>query len=260
MQANKNISKRRGLEFHWWRENTLGLLMVKAPIELVSPIVSSVLNGILEIDVLDKSYAPLSNGCRTIHQYQGHKWTIVFSFDICASSTVAKISEQLQSNCIYLVTEDTSGTASYQLFENGKIIEELDWGCDYTEEFLGVEPEDLFEFAQEREKAGNPLSQYWDPRQWDIYFVDEYGSYKFRSNKYKATSEEVQNTEIFLDRLLQDRDAWLPSYEYFPSIFPLIEGLDDFMLCVKEDFVRVDVIHDARTVNKAWAIVDSTNK
>jgi hypothetical protein len=32
------------------------------------------------------------------------------------------------------------------------------------------------------------------------------------------------------------------------------------MLCIKEDFVRVDVIHNARTVNEAWAIVGSTNK
>jgi hypothetical protein len=34
MQINNNISARRGLEFIWWQKNTLGILMVKAPIEL----------------------------------------------------------------------------------------------------------------------------------------------------------------------------------------------------------------------------------
>jgi hypothetical protein len=61
MQINKNIFKRRGLEFLFWQNNTLGILMVKAPIELVSPVISSVLNGVLEIDVFGKQYDPYSN-------------------------------------------------------------------------------------------------------------------------------------------------------------------------------------------------------
>ncbi len=259
MQANKNISKRRGLEFIWWRENTLGILMIKAPIELVSPVIASVLNGTLDIDVFGKQYDPHSNRCHTIYQYQGHHWTIVFTFDICAASTVAKISEQLQSDCIYLVTEDTSGCASYQLFEKGKIIEEFNWGCDYTEEFLGIEPEELLEFARERELQGDPLPQHWDPRQWDIYFVNELSSYQFRSNKYKATKDEVQNEEIFLDKLFQAQDAWLPDWEYLPEIFPLLEGLEDLKLCTKKDFIRVDVVHSARTVNEVYAMIESTD-
>lgn len=247
MQNNKNISERRGLEFLIWQENTLGVLMVKAPIELVSPVICSVFNGVLEIDVFGKQYDPYSSRHHVISQYRGHDWTIIFVFDVCADATVTKISEQLQSDCIYLITEDTSGCSSYILFEKGSIIEELHWGTDYTEEFLGIDYKDLLEFAQQKEAQGDPLSANWNPRAWDIYFVDEYRNYKFRSNKYKATMEEIQNEEVFLDKLFKVQDAWLPDWEYFPQMFLVLEAFEDLKLCTEQDFVRVDVVHSART-------------
>lgn len=260
MQANKNIAERRGLEYLWWQNNTLGILLVKAPIELVSPVISSVLNGVLEIDVFDRQYDPYSSRHHVISQYRGHDWTIIFTFDVCASSTVAKISEQLQSDCIYLETEDVSGWAGYQLFEKGNVVEELHWGTDYTEEFLEIEPEQLLEFAVERELQGEPLGKQWDPRQWDIYFVDGLTNYQFRSSKSTASKEEVQNKEVFLDKLFQVQDAWLPDWEYLPQIFPLLKGIEDLRLCTKKDFVRVDIVHSATTVNEVYAMVDSIDK
>jgi hypothetical protein len=259
MQPNKNISERRGLEFLWWQNNTLGVLMVKAPIELVSPVISSMLNGVLEIDVFGKQYDPYSSRHHVLSQYRGHDWTIIFDFDVCADATVTKISEQLQSDCIYLITEDVSGCSSYTLFEKGIIVEELHWGTDYTEEFVGIDHKDLLEFVQQKEAQGDPLAANWDPRTWDIYFVDEYHNYKFRSNKYKATIEEIQNEEVFLDKLFQLHDTWLPDWEYFPKMFPTLEGceeLNDLKLCVKENFVRVDVVFKAKTVNEVWAEFD----
>jgi hypothetical protein len=261
MQINKNIFERRGLEFLFWQNNTLGILMVKAPIKLVSPVISSVLNGVLEIDVFGKQYDPYSSRHHVLSQYRGHDWTIIFDFDVCASATVTKISEQLQSDCIYLETEDVSDWASYQLFEKGNIIEELHWGTDYTEEFLEIEPEDLLALVQKKEAEGNPLSSNWDPRQWDIYFVDGLTNYKFRSSKCKATKEEVQNQEVFLNKLFNVQDAWLPAWEYLPQIllFPSLGEIDDSRLCVKGDFVRVDIVYNARTVNEIYAMVDITD-
>lgn len=228
--------------------------MVKAPIELVTPVTCSVLNGVLEMDVFGKQYDPYSSRHHVISQYKGHEWTIIFDFDICADATVAKISEQLQTDCIYLGTEDTSGWSSYQLFEKGIISEEYSWGTDYTEEIFEIEHEDLLSLVQEREAQGDPLGANWDPRKWDLYFVHGL-QYQFRSNKYKATKEEIQNEEVFLDKMFKLHDAWLPDWEYFPNIFPPPEGCEEFdvlRLCVKEDFVRVDIVYNARTVNAVW--------
>ncbi len=251
MQTETNLPERRGFEFSNWQTNTFGILMVKAPIELVSPAISEILRGELRLDVLIRQYDTQLSSGQILYQYQGHNWTIILNFSICASSTVAKISEQLQSDCIYLETEDTSGCSSYTLLEKGKIIEELHWGVDYTEEVLGIETEELLDFVKMREAQGNPLAEGWDPRKWDIYCFEGYSSYQFRSNKYKATSNEVKNTESLLDKLFKFHDAWLPDWEYIPAL----EEFEGSKISA-EDFVRVDIVHGGISVNEALAMLD----
>ena len=156
----------------------------------------------------------------------------------------------LETRCIYLGSEDTSGSSSYSLFETGRCIEEFEWGCDYTEEFLEIDREDLWQFAEERAKQGNPLPSGWDPSQWNVYCFEGFSNYKFRSNTRTATEVEVLNTDTFLNTLFYAQDAWLPGWEYIPCT----DDLSDSPLKA-DDFVRVDCIQGAKSVNEALAMV-----
>jgi len=244
------LSERRGFEFSGLGVNTLGILLIKAPIELVSPTISELLHGVLETDAFGREYDSYLRRYRILHQYRGHDWTIICPFDICASGTVAKISEQLQVDCIYLENEDTSGCSGYKLFVRGACVEEFDWGCDYTEEVWEVTPEEFPQFLKQREAEGNPLPPGWDYRQWNVYCLAGY-CYRFRSYTRAATCEEVKDTDRFLDKLFRAQDAWLPDWEYLPWS----ETIDGSQISAS-DLVRVDVIHSTTSVNEVLAMVN----
>ena len=235
------LSKRRGFEFSELMRNKLGILLVKASIEKVSPTVVELLNGILETDVFGREHN-FGWGC-ILSQYREHDWTIVFPFDICAGSTVLQISKMLETYCIYLQHEDTSSCSSYELLHCGNRIEEFQWGCDYIEEVWGIAAEKFFQFAREREASGNPLPFGWNPNSWDIYCIRGYSSYQFRSSINKATEAEVIDTNKFLDTLLRHQNAWLPDWECLPY------GGEHSQVNA-EDFVRVDLISNAKSVNE----------
>ena len=233
------LSERRGFELSNFGCNQLGILMVKAPIEEVSPTLTQWLHGKLEINVFGKAYDIYRRRSHLLFQYCGHDWTILFPYYICQTDTVSRLSQQLETRCIYLETEDTSGCDSYSLWDSGTCIEEFNWGCDYTEEVFGIEPQELLEYAIEREKQGNPIPSGWDPRRWDIYCFSDLSSYQFRSTLNTATEAEVLETYKFLDTLLRAQNAWLPAWDYLPDG----DGGKIHAEGAKaEDFVRVDLI------------------
>lgn len=117
MQQERPLSQRRGFEFSAFGGNRLGIVMIKAPIEITSPALAERLHGALETNVLGREYDLNHQRHELLHQYQGHDWTIICPFDICASSTVAQISKQLKTRCIYLTHEDTSSSSIYELFD-----------------------------------------------------------------------------------------------------------------------------------------------
>lgn len=73
----------------------------------------------------------------------------------------------------------------------------MHWGCDYTQEVWEIEPEELLQFAEEREAQKNPLGYRWDPGQWNVYCVAGLTCFQFRSNVRTATEEEVQDNETY---------------------------------------------------------------
>ena len=243
------LSERRGFEFSDFGCNRIGILMVKAPIEEVSPILTQWLYGRLENNVLGQA----NDWCsKLLFQYCRHDWTIVFPFDICATNTVSLLSQQLATRCIYLEYEDTSDCSAYRLFDRGTCIEEFNWGCDYTEDFLGIEPEELLEYAIEREQQGAPIPSGWDPRSWDFYCFDDYRSYAFRSSLNTATETEFIETDKFLDTLLSAQNAWLPDWDYLPA-----ESEIKAVSAKAEDFVRIDLIRKGKFVNEVVAQIDT---
>lgn len=249
-----SVSERRGFEGSEWFGNSIGVLLVKAPIERASPVLARCSGeGLtLETDVLGQIVKGFGFH-QLIFQYCGHPWTILYALGPCEDEKAQKISEELETRCIFIAYEDTSNCSEYRLFNRGKNIEEYHWGTDYKAEMLesmfGIVPENLLDFVIEREAAGNPVDAWYDPRQWDIcwdtyYFEDWDGdSYWFRSTERTATKEQIRDSQTFLDTLLRDEEAWLPGADYAPITW------SESSLCPVQAykaegsiFIRVDVL------------------
>lgn len=245
------VSERRGFEGSEWFGNSIGTLFVKAPIEQASPVLARCVGEgfTLETDVLGQT-----GDCsrKLIFQYCGHAWTILDALGPCEDETARKISEELETRCIFIAYESVSGCSSYALFDRGQCIEEYGWGTDYTEERLedifGVMPDNLLDFVMEREAAGNSVDSWYDPRQWDIdwdtyCFEDGYGySYWFRSTERTATEEQIKDSDTFLDILFRGEDAWFPGADYALINWSEESGPCPLQAYKAEDsiFVRVD--------------------
>lgn len=234
------LSERRGFQFSSLEANSIGILLVKASIELVSPATTKLFGGNLELNVLGKQSDSISGSESLVYQYRGHPWSIVFPIVVCAERKVSRISKLLKTRCIYLQHEDTSSCSGYHLFNKGKCVEEFSWGVDYTEDIFEISPQELTEYAEKMEAQGTPLSDAWNPKKWDIYITNgTHVGYKFRSEECEAeiTEDHLRDEKAFLDFLLRNQDAWLPDYKYLPhgEIAMLKDAMD-------EDFERVDRI------------------
>ena len=242
------ISRKRGFEFSDLEHNALGILIIKESIDTVSSTVTKLLEGKLITDILYREYNIDYLSGLIVFQYQEHDWTIIISFDLCADKTVSEISQLLQTSCIYLIHEDTSSCSEYRLYDKGICIEEFCWGIIYTDEVWEVSSKDFHAFALERKAQGNPLPNGWNPKAWDIYCFDKYDrSYQFRSNIHTATEKEVKQVDEFLNRLFSNLGVWLPDWEYLPPIMG--QSLKESKI-KPEDFVRVDLISNAKCVNE----------
>jgi hypothetical protein len=243
------VPERRGFDFSDFGTNNIEILMVKAPIQQVSSKLAKLLHGKLKIDVLSQDNNTLFGRHTVVHQYAGHDWTIVFPGG--AMDPVIQLSESLKTSCIYMQHGDTASCSRYQLFHQGVCIEEFDWGCDYTEEFFGIDPKNLLEFAQEQDNRGEPLSDYWDPRKWHIYCLHGLCSYKFRSNICSVKEADVLDEKNFLNTLLCAQDAWLPDWKYLPWT----ESFDISNVNI-DDFVRIDFIKGRESQPEVLAAID----
>ncbi|MGI0485704.1 hypothetical protein ACN4EK_09730 [Pantanalinema rosaneae CENA516] len=240
MTAEIALSNRRGFQFNELEMNTIGILLVKAPIDSVSPAIATEFGGSLDQNIWGQPCDPDHGWRSLIFQYKEHPWTIVLPIDVCLESQVSQFSGLLKTQCIYLQHEDTSSCSAYHLFDNGKCIEEFDWGDDYTEEFLEISASELPEYAEQMEAQGTPLPDQWNPKQWDIYITSgSYVGYKFRSEACPAdiTEAHLKETTLFLDSLLHRQDAWLPDYPYIPWGETIAAEA-----ATADDFVRVDGI------------------
>ncbi|MCC3531206.1 MAG: hypothetical protein JGK21_24775 [Microcoleus sp. PH2017_22_RUC_O_B] len=238
MTSEVALSKRRGFQFRELEANKIGILLVKAPIELTSPVIAQVFGGHLKLNIWGRQYHPSDCWMILIYQYQGHPWSIVFPINVCAQTKVSQVSKSLKTRCIYLQHEDTSASYAYQLFDRGKCIEEFDWGTDYTEEVFDISPQELPQYVEEMEAQGTPIADSWNPNKWDIYITSgSHVGYKFRTEQstVRVTEDDLRKPKVFLDFLLRRQDAWLPDCEHIPwGEIVKAENANS------EDFVRVD--------------------
>lgn len=131
-------------------------------------------------DVVMKSLG--SEDCK---QLEGNAWTV-----LSGDADVAKqLSEDLDADAIYFGFGDGSGWMVYDFFQKGEKVESYGFGEDYSEEM--------------EEMGGEYTSS------WDIEFSDGETQWGFSSKLRKASEQEIQKGEAFIDEFFKSQNAYL---------------------------------------------------
>jgi hypothetical protein len=205
--AGAELKKQRGaIPF----DRNLSLLLAKAPVNKVAQAFRSAFNvevwhkNVLckEVTIVDPSFL--------IFQLSGHKWTNVLglstdSFYWFKPDKANRLSKTLEGPVIYFGVSDTAEAVAYSLFDNGKLVEELDFS--------------------------------------EVVFSDlgDTKGHKFVSKLRKTKANEIKNVEAFVDDFFRDQDALVPpvgrsSYNIGEKVVIDIAGLDP------EDVARMDFV------------------
>lgn len=200
-------SERRGLES---TESHAGAILVRASIDelmdVLAPIAAEARRGVLgtEID---------STGCFVLtYQIVGQSWSAILpdwiyerqQLALCSRPSQAQISKIVSRPVINLHVGNTGGCISYQLFEEGELIEY----------FSGSEGGDLFDREYEAgiEAQGYELTPYSEledeDEDWPVI-----QRAKFWSRDRQLTAEQIGNIWDFPDRFLRDQGAYDPAID-----------------------------------------------
>lgn len=215
MTHTHELQSKRGFELAGYT-NSIGFALVKAPIELVGPLLATALGGILFPDVYGKKLH-VSRWLTTIHQYRGHAWTI-FYFDADEENVLCSLSDILDTRCIYFQYDDVTDWGGYKLYEHGSVVEEYHWGPDMNEDVLTLPASTEF---------------------WDIDMLDDEAMrYQFCSQIRTVPRESVLSRE-FIHQFFLWQDAWLPNWEYLPYAETTYSAP---AISTTQEFVRVDAV------------------
>lgn len=239
MNQEVPIQEKRGFEFSGLYINPIGILLVKAPIEEVSPLASEIFGGKLDVNVIGKQFPfNLQLWRRIVFQYRGHSWTIILFLRPVENNTAKLISKILKTRCIYIAYEDKSGWLNYSLFDQGDCIEVYQWGTVSQKEVWESKSNNLLQLIPANEARKTWLGINCNPQQWDIYVVEDSSCYRFCSDEYAVTKEELLDSNKLLDTLLRNQDAWLPDWDYLPLPEVLTAEHPN-----ANNFVRLDAIY-----------------
>ena len=205
--ASAELTKQRGaVPF----DRNLTLLLAKSPVNKVAQAFCGAFNtdvwhkNVLskEVTIVDPSFL--------IFQLSGHKWTNILGISIDSFSwskpdKANRLSKTLEGRVIYFGVSDTAEAVAYSLFDNGKLLEELDF-------YEGVS-DDL----------GDPKS------------------HRFVSKLRKTKASQITNVEAFVDEFFRSQNALVPpvgrsSYNIGEKVIIDIAGLDP------EDVARMDFV------------------
>ncbi len=128
-------------------------------------------------------------GRQDCKQLQDSAWTV-----LAGNGDVArKLSAELAADAIYFGFGDASGWMIYDFFQNGEKVESYGFGEDYSEEMGG---------------------NYASP--WDIETSDGETQWGFSSKLRKASEQEIQKGEAFIDEFFKSQNAYL-GWEALPT-------------------------------------------
>ncbi len=203
------LSQKRGFEIQDFPE-TMAIVLAKAEIERLSNCVAQYWRAMAIPVILDQPDARWQQLSCLITQYQGQGWSFFYTA-IDQEHLVSWISEVLKTRCLYFRYEDCSSWQGYALFERGILLEEYDFGPDYTEEIVETEITLLAGFGREEYVQSQQL-------QWDVYATDGELEYKFRSQITEATAVEIMQPYKFLNHRFRLWETWLPDLSWFPQL------------------------------------------
>lgn len=133
------LENKRGLETV---DTNQLLLLVSESVEPTADIVSKLYQkNIWQKDVYNQSIN-ISENMIFIFQLFGHPWSIIFmdfSGILTEEEDAQIISQSLQTNAIYYRGSDTSGTATYLLYNKGIMIEKYNFEYGVISEFQSIE-------------------------------------------------------------------------------------------------------------------------
>jgi hypothetical protein len=204
---------------------SIGIVLVRAEIERVSEVLRQLVGAPVETNVYGRPATPTS---RPIFQFTGHSWT-TFLWDIGQEDLVKRLSRTLATACIYFQHEDTSGWSGYEFIDQGDVLEQYQFGLDYSVEFSDWDGE----------SGAEATALMDDGISWEIDITDETGEqYRFRSTLRTATEAEVRQAQSFMERFFTAQQAWLPGWDCIPDV-----TRDHKTVALsRADFVRVDAL------------------
>ena len=139
---------------------------------------------------------------RLLFQFKGHPWTVFMgSYD--DHDDAALYLSLAGYDVLSFCNEDTSGWSEVVLYRGGEEVEKLTWGLDYSDEMAELQGDD-------GEKT-EPDHSGWDAVA-AVVTDAELGmkdAFLFRSKLRKATAEDLQRGEAFVDETFRFHDAYL---------------------------------------------------
>lgn len=124
-------------------------------------------------------------GRQDCKQLEGNAWTVLPD----EADVALQLSDELDTDAIYFGFGDGSGWMVYDLFQKGEKVESYGFGDDYSEEM---------------EEMG---AEYNSP--WDMETSDGETQWGFSSKLRKASEEEIQKGEDFIDAFFKSQNAYL---------------------------------------------------
>ncbi|OCQ89903.1 hypothetical protein BCD64_18345 [Nostoc sp. MBR 210] len=233
-----NLAKKRGFGLTGGLWNHFGIVLVKAPIDVVSSALCSYFNAECDTDIFPTPFNERGER-RLLWQYIGHNWTIWWAF---ASEEIAfALSLLLETKTIILTYQGTSGWSEFKMFQQDKLVEYYLFGFDDSgdgnrgDQFFGMGYLDL-EIVQEciNLKCSLPAC-YRHLFKSSMRLVTEQEMRMSLEVMEKSTVEEYG----FLDATLRYYGAYIPDLSETPHLDD--ESTSDFHP-TRLDFERIDAV------------------
>jgi len=226
MSGKKPLAKRRGMDARWWEERGhWSAAQVAASCEQVALAFSRTegmhrrVYGAFDSDI---AFGDEDAWERTIVVYQlrGHKWTLLESIGNRIVWDIAEnLSKKLSTQALVHAFSDTAGVYGYELWENGRLLEEFSWGD--TPEFCD---------ANRDEK----IAEGW------ILSDDNYR--QFRSKRLQRVDMNAADALDLPDRTATDLGLYIPCDVW---------DVSDNGVALSPPWSKQD-IHDAKIVLSDW--------
>jgi hypothetical protein len=193
------LATRRGFALHDL-SNEAAYIMVKMDAAKAAEAIAKQMKGNLTKNAYGKT-TDVETGT-IVYQLAGHPWSIYAIMpDEHFDDDAAALSRELGTDVLTFASSDFNGWSFVALYRGGDEVEAIDWGTEG--DGLGADA-DLSKWD-----SHGSISHTYE----DIEFTDQF---LFRSKLRKASEQELQQGEAFVDAMFKQYDAYLPDAEDMP--------------------------------------------